>query len=127
MDKKTLTIILAAILIGSFFLPYVKSPFGSVSGLDILTAKGGDADKYIMALVPLSGILLLIGALNNGNYILPRGILCLLALVGVLYLVVRSLIKMKGEHMDQLFSMLGIGYWLGLATAIVLNVYKPKD
>lgn len=124
MNKKIVTIVLAALLIVGFFLPYMSFMGQGISGFELVKG-GGKADVYILALSPLAGILLLVGALNNGNYIIPRGILAVLALVGVLYLVVRSLIE--GAPFGDLFSLLGIGYYLSLAAAVVLAVYNPKE
>jgi hypothetical protein len=127
MDKKTLTIILAVVLIAGFFLPYLSSgPFSTagISGFDFIKGGGGKADKYILLLSPIAGLLLLVGAANNGNYTPSRGVLVLLALAGVLYLVIRSLIE--GADIGQLFKMLGLGYWLSLAAALVLALYNPK-
>jgi len=126
MDRKMLTIIFAILLIAGFFLPYLSSgPFNTsgISGLDIIKG-GGKADKYLLLLSPIAGLLLLVGAANNGNYTPSRGVLVLLALVGVLYLVIRSLIE--GADLGQLFKMLGLGYWLSLAAALFLTLSNSK-
>lgn len=126
MNRKTITLVLAAVLIGAFFLPYLSfGPF-KASGLDVVTGSG-NADKYVLALTPLAGVLLLVGALNNENYILGRPVLSLLALVGVLYLIVRTLIESKGQGMGDMFKILGVGYYLALAASLVLLVYNPKS
>jgi hypothetical protein len=124
MDKKMLTIILAVVLIGSFFLPY----YGKTSGFDGISG-AGDWQKYIWLLIPLSGMLLLIGALNNGNYILGRGLLSWLPLLTLLYfLIVNPLVK--GAAIGDIFKMLGKGYGIGLwatiAASLVLAFYNPK-
>jgi hypothetical protein len=126
MDRKMLTIILAILLIAGFFLPYLSSgPFNTsgISGFDFIKG-GGKADKYLLLLSPIAGLLLLVGAANNGNYTPSRGVLVLLALVGVLYLLIRSLIE--GADLGQLFKMLGLGYWLSLAAALLLTLSNSK-
>lgn len=123
MNRKMLTMILGALLVVGFFLPYLSMGPFSASGFEIIKG-AGKADKYILLLSPIAGLLLLIGAANSENYIPSRGILVLLALAGVLYLIIRSLIE--GGDIGQLFKMLGIGYWLSLASALVLAVYNPK-
>ena len=49
----------------------------SISGYDmVFTGDGGGEGawkKYLMLLIPLIGLLLLVGAFNSGNSILPRG------------------------------------------------------
>lgn len=124
MNKKMLTMILAVVLIAGFFLPYLSMGPFSASGFEIIKG-AGKADKYVLLLPPIAGILLLVGALNNGNYTPSRGILAILALVGALYLIVRSLIE--SAPIGQLIKMLGIGYWLTLAAAVILVVYNPKE
>jgi hypothetical protein len=124
MNKKMLTMILAVVLIAGFFLPYISFFGRGVSGFDLVKG-GGKADVYILLLSPLAGIALLAGALNNGKYVPSRGILCILALVGILYLIIRSVIE--GGDIGGMFKVLGIGYWLSLAAALVLVLYNPKD
>ncbi|MBL7748439.1 MAG: hypothetical protein JNM19_13465 [Chitinophagaceae bacterium] len=124
MNKKMLTIILGALLILGFFLPYISFFGQGVSGFD-LVKQGGKADVYVLLLSPIAGILLLVGALNNGKYVPSRGILVLLALIGVLYLIIRSLIE--GGPLGAMFKLLGIGYYLSLAAAVVLAIYNPKE
>jgi uncharacterized membrane protein YciS (DUF1049 family) len=127
MNKKTLTMILAVLLIVGFFLPYISASLFSMkgfSGLDLI--KGvGKADKYVLLLSPIAGLLLLAGAANNGNYILSKGVLVLLALIGVLYMPIRGLID--GVDLGKLFQSMGIGYWLSLVSCILLALYNPKN
>lgn len=130
MDKKMLTIILAVVLIACFFLPYM-SLFGmNVSGFDTVKGPGGDWQKYILLLIPLSGVLLLVGALNNGNYPLGRNLLCWLPFLTILYIIfINPLIK--GAAVGDIFKMIGKGYGIGLwgtiVASIVLAFYNPKD
>lgn len=124
MNKKMVTIILAIALIAGFFLPYMSFLGQGISGFDMVKG-GGKADVYILALSPVAAILLLIGALNDGKYTPSRGILAILALVGVLYLVIRLVIE--GGDIGGLIKLLGIGYWISLVAALGLVFYNPKD
>ncbi len=126
MNKKMLTMILGALLVAAFFLPfYSSSPFSmsGISGFDVIQGPG-KADKYVLLLSPVAGLLLLIGAANNGNYIPSRGILIFLALAGLLYLVLRPVID--GFDIGKLIQMLGIGYWLSLLAVLGLVLVNPK-
>lgn len=125
MDKKMLTIILAVVLIACFFLDWG----GGVSAFDVVKSKYGNWQKYIPLIIPISGVLLLIGAVNNGNYPLGRNTLCWLPLLTVLYLIIiKPLID--GAAIGDVFKMLGkgwgIGWWLTIGASLVLALYNPK-
>jgi hypothetical protein len=130
VDKKTLTIALAVALVGSFFLAYFSLFGRSISGFDMATAKGGDWQKYLMLLIPLSGALLLFGALNNGNYIIGRGLLSWLPLLTLIYLLIIGPI-IKGAAIGDVFKVFGKGYgiglWIALAASLVLAFYNPPE
>lgn len=128
MDRKTLTIILAVALLGSFFLPYYSYGGKGASGLDIVTAKGGDWQKYIFLIFPICGLLLLLGALNN-NYVLGRGLLAVLPLLALLYIIfINPLINgVKFEYIFKAIGkMYGVGLWITIVTSLVLAFYNPK-
>jgi hypothetical protein len=129
MDRKMLTIILGVLLIAGFFLPYFSFMGINVSGFDSVKAPGDGWEKYIMLLIPLSGVLLLIGALNNENYILGRGILCILPLLTVLFMVLINPM-LKGADFGDIIKTLGKGYgiglWITIATSLVLAFYQPR-
>jgi hypothetical protein len=123
MDKKMLTIILAVVLIGCFFLAYWSFMGSGISGYDSVFSAGGNWEKYIILLVPVSGVLLLIGALS-GNYIGGRTIWTWLPLLTILYYLVRMVIQ--GAAIGDLFKIIGIGLWISLAASLVLAFYNPK-
>ena len=124
MDKKMLTIILAVVLIGCFFLAYLSFMGHGVSGYDLVFSGGGSAEKYVLLLIPISGVMLLIGALT-GNYIGGRAIWTWLPLLTVLYYIIRMVIE--GIGIGDLFKVIGIGLWITLAASLVLAFYNPKD
>lgn len=123
MDKKMLTIILAIVLIGCFFLAYTKG-FVNISGFDIVKG-AGPWEKYVLILIPLSGVLLLIGALNNGNYPLGRNTLCWLPLLAVLFWII-GVPLIEGGSIGTFIKFVGIGLWITAAASLVLALYNPK-
>lgn len=129
MDRKMLTIILGVLLIAGFFLPYYSFFGMNISGFDAIKSPGGGWQKYIILLIPLSGVLLLIGALNNENYMLSRGILCMLPLLTVLFMIFISPL-LDGAKIGDIFKSIGKGYgigmWLTIATSLVLAFYQPR-
>lgn len=132
MDKKILTIVLSVVLIGCFFLAYFSFMGNGISGYDLVFSGGGgsgDWEKYLLLLIPVSGVLLLIGALNNGNYIGGRGIWTWLPLLAVLYFIIVGPI-IHGRAIGDVFKSLGKGYgiglWITIAASLVLAFYNPK-
>src|SRR5258705_5902077 len=123
MDKKMLTIVLSIVLIGCFFLAYTKG-FGEQSGFDIVKG-AGPWEKYVLVLIPLSGVLLLVGALNNGNYPLGRNTLCWLPLLAVLFWIV-AVPLIEGGSISTMIKLVGIGLWITAGASLVLALYNPK-
>jgi len=137
-NKQIATIILALCLIGFFFLPYLSfGGFLTQSGFDIVTASGiksNDVEttimKYIFILIPLSGIMLLIGALNNGNYFLGRGIWAFLPLLTLVYFIVRIFMEAGGAGSpptSEIIKLFGYGFWATLGVSLALAFYWPKQ
>jgi hypothetical protein len=125
MNRKTITMILAVVILAAFFLPYMSFFGQSISAFQIVKG-GGKADVYIMVLAPVAAILLLVGALNNEKYTPSRSVLGILALVGWIYPIIRMFID-GGSMAGQVFKILGIGFWLGLVAALAVILYNPKS
>ncbi|MFN8289127.1 MAG: hypothetical protein U0U70_02600 [Chitinophagaceae bacterium] len=132
MNRRIFTLILAVLLIASFFLPLdshastspfdiVKSSYGAGSDIE------GILFKYGWMLIPLSGIMLLIGALNNETYFLGRGIWAFLPLIALLYLLIRPVTLLGGRFdiMDMIKGF-GVGKWIALAASLALAFVWPK-
>lgn len=129
MDKKTLNIVLGAALLGSFFLAYFSLFGRSISGYDMATAPGGDWKQYLLLLIPLTGLLLLVGAFNNGNSILPGSLLSVLPLLTLLFIMILNPL-IDGREIGDIFKALGKGYgiglWIAIAASLVLAFYRPR-
>lgn len=130
MDRRILTIVLALALIGCMFLPFIKA-FNSMSLFDLVTSSGGDWEKYICLLIPVSGAMLLIGALNKENYMIARFIWAIIPLLTVLYYPVRIYMEasQNGAKVDigELVKVFDIGYWALLGVSLILAVVQPKS
>lgn len=126
MDRKTLTVVLALALIASFFLTFV----GGGSALDVVKSPFLGPEKYVLLLLPLSGLLLLIGASNNGNYPLGRGFLSWLPLLTVLFWVI-GVPLVNGVAIGDVFNGFtrnaGIGFWMAAVASLILAFYNPRS
>lgn len=123
MNRKFLTIVMAVALLGGFFLPLIKDI--NISPFDIVTASGKSNDvlmKYIWVLIPISAILLLIGALNNEQYILGRGIWAWLPFATIVFVLIR-LYFIEGESKVPFLEFIkafGVGFWIMFAASLIL-------
>ncbi|MEO7923720.1 MAG: hypothetical protein ABIR30_08570 [Chitinophagaceae bacterium] len=130
MNRRILTIVLAVILIGCFFLPYLSSRGNHISGYDFVFSGADDWKKYIPLLIPISGAFLLIGALNNGNYILGRGLWAWLPLLTLLYMMIGEPL-INGVAFGDIFKHIGenfgYGLWVTIGASLVLAVYNPRN
>lgn len=140
MDRKLFTTIFAIILVASFFLPYLKfGNLASMSGLDIVSSnagKGGDWDdmlmQYIWVLIPLSGLILLLGSLNRENYFLGRGLWTWLPLLTVIFVIVKLYLESKNAgggsavSIGDLVKIFGMGFWVAAVASLILAFYNPR-
>ena len=124
MDKRMFTIIMAIVMIACFFLAWHRT----ASALDYVKGPG-PWEKYVLILIPLAGVLLLIGAVNNGNYPLGRNLLAWLPLLAVLFWII-IMPLMNNVPFGDIFKMIGkgwgIGLWLAAIGSLVLALYNPK-
>lgn len=129
MDRKTLTIVLGVALIACFFLPFYNFGGSGASGLDIVTSKSDDWQKYLLLIFPVCGVLLLVGELNN-NYIVARSFLTWLPFLTVLFIIFINPL-LKGVKIDYIFKGIGKGYgagmWIAIVSSLILAFYNPRS
>ncbi len=127
MNRKTLTIVLAVALIASFFLPVFNG--SGANGLDVVKSSAGGWQKYLYLIFPICGALLLVGALNNGNYPGGRSLLTWLPFLAVLWIVIVSPLidGVKFEYIFKSFKLFGVGLWIAIVSSVVLAFYNPRS
>jgi hypothetical protein len=128
MNRKMLTLILAVVIIAGFFLPFTNA--GSTSAFDLVQGPsfGSDAEsmiqKYGWLLIPVSGLALIIGALNKEQYAPARVLWALLPLLFIAYMIVRPITQ--GADVSNIVKAFGIGSWVMIGGALILAIYHPK-
>ena len=132
MSRKIFTVILSVALIASFFLP-ISSLSSSGSAFDIVKGPsyGSSVElmltKYLWILIPVSGLILLIGALNNENYFLGRGLWAILPLLSLAYLIAWPLLQSGVKvQVGDLVKSFGIGLWVALGASLLLAIVWPR-
>ena len=130
MDRKMVTLILGLALVGCFFLPYFLGFTGKITGYDLVFSKGAEGwERYIWLLIPVSGLLLFLGALGNENYFLGRGFLAWLPLLAIIFELI-CVPMIHGASIGDTFKELGkdyqIGLWITIGVSIVLAFYNPR-
>jgi hypothetical protein len=122
MDRKTFTIVMAIALIAGFFLPLFK--IGG-SAFDIVKA-GGSWENYLWVIIPICGLLLLLGEFNN-KYVTSRGLLTWLPLLTILVsLILIPLINKAKLDFGTLIKFFGVGMWAMLIASILIAFYNPR-
>lgn len=125
MDRKTWSIFLAVAFIASFFLDWG----GGASAFDIVKSSYGNALKYLYLVFPIAGVMLLIGALQNGNYPGGYSLWTWLPFLTVLFmLIIKPLID--GYSFNLVLKSLGKGYgigaWIAIAASVLAAFYQPR-
>ena len=132
MTRRIWTILVSLALIGCFFLAFFRNGNFSISAYDIVfKTPGGEGqwEKYIWLLIPLSSILLLIGALNNGHYFISRTLFCWTPLFTVIFIIVRwYLLQKEGNEIagfGDFIKTIGEGLWATLGLSLLLSGCQP--
>lgn len=139
MDKKTIAIILAVLLIVAFFLPYVvvKEADISISGYKAIFGKGGlfgtkGVTIYLILLVPIGAIVALISAVSDDT---NNSYGTWMPLVGIIYLTIMMYVEMnKGARIaggasipiSTYIGVLGVGYWITLVASVLLPINNSR-
>lgn len=139
MDKKTISIILAILLIVAFFLPYISIPEAEIklSGYKIIFGKGGLFGSkgvlvYLILLVPIGAVVALLTIFDDGSS--NSGLANWLSLIGIIYVTILMYSEMsKGATLaggsltiSKFISVLGVGYWITLVASVLLPINNSR-
>jgi hypothetical protein len=126
-NKRVLTIVLSIILLVSFFLPYFGHIWRGASGYTMVAnyeTVAGSWERYIWLFIPVSAILLLIGAFNKERYIVSRKFLSLLPLLTIIFICIW--LRTVSFSYETLISWLGFGFWVSILASLFLVFYNPQ-
>ncbi|MFZ1704886.1 MAG: SH3 domain-containing protein [Saprospiraceae bacterium] len=119
-SNRTIIIIVSAILVAAFFMPWIKF-FVNITGFDIVFGEAGkfigSSIRYLLAIIPISSILILFWTINYNNYPLPKILLFFSPIVSIIIVGSSILNELGGGDVSQI---LGLGFWLTLIGAIIL-------
>lgn len=138
-SNKSFVVIVAAVLVAAFFMPWIKF-FVGISAWDMIFGDVGKfidtGFKYLALLIPIAGALIIYGAaFNNENYPLQKRLLFAIPILTLAIIILTLATKISGsggrrgsdlaEMMEEgLFKVLGIGFWLTLIASIILPTLK---
>lgn len=140
MNKKTVNVVLALVLLAAFFLPYISFLGTNINGFQIVFGKnggegiGGGRIMFLCLLIPIGSILILISALGEKSSTLQDYVFWM-PLIGIVFLTVMMYIQMnKGAQMagggdlsvGEYVKVMGYGYWITVVAAIAVLVNKNK-
>jgi hypothetical protein len=125
----------AILLLIGFCLPWIGS-FAKLNGWDIIFGdriiRVSTNYKYILILVPTSGLIIFLMSLSNKNYnwisemILWIPIVIIITLVTLVLLLTTKGTGFSNSIMKFLLKISGIGFWLCLIAALALPLQKTK-
>jgi len=136
-SNKSVIIILAAILIAAFFMPWLKF-FVSLNAWDMIFGEAGrfinPGFKYVTLLIPITGILIVYGAaFNEENYPVSKGLLFRVPILTLIVLIASFLYKLndsglpvRGSDLGDIIQIFGIGFWLTLIAAAILPFMQSQ-
>ena len=124
MHKKTLTTILSAVLLGSFFMPFFYWHSFEMSGFNFVMSEHIPSYKYFLLAIPLTTLFHLLSVLSQENNFYSRKLLSWTPLATLM--IVFALILGKERSDDSffsngnIFSSTGAGFWLALVLSSLL-------
>ena len=130
MHKKTLTTILSAVLLGSFFMPFFYWHSFEMSGFNFVLSEHTPPYKYFLLAIPLTTLFHLLSVLSQENNFYSRKLLSWIPLATLIIVFVLVLAKERTDdsffNNGNIFSITGAGLWLALAFSLLLAYINLK-
>ncbi len=138
-ESKGVTILVAAIVLAAFFMPWITFFGASINAWSILFGEvGGLVNtpfKYVSLFIPIStAIIIYEEAFNDKKYTISKQLLLLLPILAfiIIALVIAAKIndsggRIEGSDFGNLFKFFGIGFWLTLIGSIILPFLNQQQ
>jgi hypothetical protein len=137
-NNKSIIIIVSAILLVSFFLPWINF-FVRISAWEMLFGKMVnyiDTDfKYIAVLIPLTSIIIIYcAAFNNEKYPISKGLLFIMPMLTLIVISMAIVFKIDSNagrygsaDLESIIKVFGIGFWLTVISSFVLPFINSQS
>ncbi|MFI5130123.1 MAG: hypothetical protein ACHQFX_09040 [Chitinophagales bacterium] len=131
MNRITLSTILAASLLCSFFMPFFYWNSFEMNGFNFLLSDHIPSYKYLLLLTPLVVLFYLFGALSEESTSFSRKLLSWVPLTTLLVVFILIFINVGFDRLvfpnGNIFSNTGVGFWLALISSFLLALVKRRD
>jgi hypothetical protein len=139
MDKKSLTIVLAVILLVAFFLPFISANGYTLSGWNIVFGKNGESglfngsgtaarSLFLCLLIPLGALIVLFSAFGTNSSGENYG--RWMPLIGILYLAIMIFVNLTtgigAFSFGGVIQILGYAFWITLVASLVLLFNRSR-
>ena len=130
MKKQTLTVVLAASLLVSFFMPFFYWHSFEMNGFNFILSDHIPAYKYLLLPIPLTVLFYLFIALSEENYSFGKRLLSWLPLTILLAIFIVVFINESSDQFffdnGNIFANTGSGFWIALGLSLLLRFVNPE-
>ncbi len=123
MERKTSILVLSALLLASFFVPFIRWENFTMSGFDFVMSSYPPDIKYILLLIPGCALFLLVSALIDGATIINSKLFLwtpLIALISLFILLFSNAENRIALGSADPFKIFSLGFWMALAVTLIL-------
>ena len=130
MDKNTLRLLLSFAVIGSFFFPLFDWNSFEMNGLNYILSEHIPRYKYLLAFIPLTALVIFIGAWYEDNFLFRRRIILWIPLLSLSLVFLMRLLRPDypdgyADYQSPLITT-DIGFWLTMLFSALLPMIDNK-
>ena len=128
MERKSLLLILSGLILGGFFMPFVRWDEFTMSGFDMMVSSHPPEIKYILVALPVTALYLIVTVLGfdegirYNKLILSAPLIAIAVLFSVLCLNTESRASVSIDPLDT--SSLGL--WIAIVASVILAGLRKR-